>query len=79
MRVGILPGLRRRAILHLFPRRSTPLQPGSHRPAAVPGPRAAVTPRVPLVVFYFEREAHLGVVRILGQREDIATTLHAEP
>jgi toxin ParE1/3/4 len=29
----------------------------------------------PLVLFYFEREDHLDIVRVLGQRQDIATNL----
>jgi toxin ParE1/3/4 len=32
----------------------------------------------PLVLFYFEREDHLDVVRLLGQRQDIATILTAD-
>ena len=41
--------------------------------------RARAIGGFPVVLLYFERQDHLDVVRILGQREDIATILQAEP
>jgi len=45
----------------------------------IAGLRAWSVSGFPVVLLYFEREDHLDVVRILGQREDIATILRAEP
>ena len=54
---------------------------GSPRVAAlcgVEGLRAWAIKRFPLRWFYFERDSHLDVVRLLGDRQDIAVIL-AEP
>ena len=45
----------------------------------IAGLRAWSVSGFPVVLLYFEREDHLDVVRILGQREDIATILRHEP
>ena len=34
---------------------------------------------LPVVLFYFERDDHLDVARLLGERQDIATILTADP
>ena len=44
----------------------------------VEGLRAWAIQRFPLRWFYFERDSHLDVVRLLGDRQDIAVIL-AEP
>lgn len=60
------------------------LQPaiGSPRWAAAgpePGLRAWRPKRFPAAWFYFERADHLDVVRLLGDRQDIAAILAAGP
>lgn len=52
--------------------------PGSPRAGqlcGVEGLRAWPVKRVPLRWFYFERDSHLDVVRLLGGRQDIAAML----
>lgn len=56
--------------------------PGSPRAAAlcgVPGLRVWSVSGWPVQWFYFEREAILDVVRLLGERQDIAVILTAKP
>ena len=53
--------------------------PGIGAELGLEGMRAWTVSGFPLVLFYFEREDHLDVVRILGQRQDIATILSDEP
>ena len=59
------------------------LQPGLGSPhwseeAAHPALRAWRVSRFPMVWFYFERTDHLDVVRLLGERQDIATILRVD-
>ena len=44
----------------------------------VPGLRAWQVAKFPLLWFYFERGDHLDVVRLLGERQDIAAILGDE-
>jgi toxin ParE1/3/4 len=44
----------------------------------IPGLRSWGVKGFPLRWFYFERDDHLDVVRLLGERQDIAATLHGE-
>ena len=44
----------------------------------IPGLRIWKVARFPLLWCYFERGDHLDVVRLLGERQDIATILGAE-
>ena len=44
----------------------------------IPGLRTWQVAKFPLLWFYFERDGHLDVVRLLGERQDIATILDAE-
>lgn len=58
-------------------------QPGLGSPrwseeAAHPALRAWRVSRFSMVWFYFERGDHLDVVRLLGERQDIATLLRDE-
>ena len=41
----------------------------------IPGLRTVLTPDFPYTVFYFERDAHVDVVRVLHQRRDIPSLL----
>jgi toxin ParE1/3/4 len=45
------------------------------QPAEQPPLRAWRVKRFPVLWFYFEREDHLDVVRLLGERQDIAAML----
>jgi toxin ParE1/3/4 len=59
-------------------------QPGIGSPGfgvelGIEGLRSWAVSGFALVLFYFERANHLDVVRMLGQREDIATILTGEP
>lgn len=54
------------------------LDPGIGSPAlgisiGIPGLRNWRVAGFPLLWFYFERDNHLDVVRLLGERQDIAT------
>ena len=56
------------------------LDPGIGSPALgisidIPGLRSWRVAGFPLLWFYFERDNHLDVVRLLGERQDIATIL----
>jgi toxin ParE1/3/4 len=44
----------------------------------IPGLRTWQLKKFPLLWFYLEREDHLDVVRLLGERQDIAAILSAE-
>lgn len=44
----------------------------------IPDLRSWSIPGFPLIWFYFEREDHLDVVRLLGERQDMLTILAAE-
>ena len=46
--------------------------------AEIPNMRSWRVTGFPLVWFYFEREDHLDVVRLLGERQDILAILDAE-
>ena len=46
-------------------------------PADIPPLRAWRVKRFPVLWFYFERGDHLDVVRLLGERQDIASILAA--
>jgi toxin ParE1/3/4 len=53
------------------------LQPGLGSPAlgkelGIPGLKAWKVSTYPLMWFYFERKDHLDVVRLLGERQDLA-------
>jgi toxin ParE1/3/4 len=59
------------------------LEPGIGSPVlgirlALPGLRTWQVKKFPLLWFYFEREDHLDVVRLLGERQDVAAILGAE-
>ena len=59
------------------------LEPGIGSPVlgsqlAIPGLRSWQVKRFPLLWFYFEREDHLDVVRLLGARQDVAANLDIE-
>ena len=59
------------------------LDPGIGSPVlakrlGIPGLRIWKVARFPLLWCYFERGDHLDVVRLLGERQDIATILGAE-
>ncbi len=59
------------------------LDPGIGSPAlgkrlGIAGLRTWQVAKFPLLWFYFERRDQLDVVRLLGQRQDIATILGAE-
>ncbi len=45
----------------------------------VPGLLSSGVSGFPMQEFYFEANAHLDVVRLLGDRQDIATILRSEP
>lgn len=47
------------------------------QPAEQPPLRAWRVKRFPVLWFYFERDDHLDVVRLLGERQDIASILAA--
>ena len=56
------------------------LEPGIGSPALgkdldIPDLRSWRVTGFPLLWFYFERDDHLDVVRLLGERQDIATIL----
>jgi toxin ParE1/3/4 len=58
--------------------------PGIGSPAfgdrlGLPGLRAWRVTDFPMLIFYIEREDHLDVVRILGERQDIGTIMNSEP
>ncbi|MDE2296621.1 MAG: type II toxin-antitoxin system RelE/ParE family toxin [Burkholderiales bacterium] len=58
------------------------LDPGNGLPVlgktlGIPGLRTWRVSGFPLVWFYFERDDHLDVVRMLGERQDIATIIGA--
>jgi toxin ParE1/3/4 len=60
------------------------LDPGMGSPTlgkilGIPGLRSWRVTGFPLVWFYFERDDHLDVVRLLGERQDIATILVKAP
>ena len=44
----------------------------------IPGLRTWWVSRFPFLWFYFERDDHLDVVRILGERQDVAAILGTE-
>ena len=44
----------------------------------IPGLRTWRVSKLPLLWFYFERYDHLDVVRLLGERQDIAAILGGE-
>ena len=44
----------------------------------IPGLRTWRVTKFPLLWFYFERDDHLDVVRLLGERQDIAAILAEE-
>ena len=44
----------------------------------IPGLRVWQVAKFPLLWFYFERSEHLDVIRLLGERQDIAAILGAE-
>jgi toxin ParE1/3/4 len=44
----------------------------------IPGLRTWRVSKFPMLWFYFERSDHLDVVRLLGERQDIAAILRAE-
>lgn len=48
------------------------------KPPGVPWLRTWQIAKLPLLWFYFERGDHLDVVRLLGERQDIASILAAE-
>lgn len=59
------------------------LEPGIGSPAlgsrlAIPGLRTWQLKKFPLLWFYLEREDHLDVVRLLGERQEVAEILSAE-
>jgi toxin ParE1/3/4 len=59
------------------------LEPGIGSPLAgkrlgISGLRTWQVAKFPLLWFYFERGDHLDVVRLLGERQDIASILSAE-
>jgi toxin ParE1/3/4 len=59
------------------------LEPGIGSPALgsrleIPGLRTWKLKKFPLLCFYLEREDHLDVVRLLGERQDMAAILSAE-
>ena len=59
------------------------LDPGIGSPVVgkrlgIPGLRAWQVACFPLLWFYFERSDHLDVVRLLGERQDVAAILGAE-
>ena len=59
------------------------LDPGIGSPTlgkrlGIPGLRTLQVAKFPLLWFYFERGDHLDVVRLLGQRQDVAAILGAE-
>jgi toxin ParE1/3/4 len=59
------------------------LEPGMGSPRlgkllGIPGLRTWRVGKFPLVWCYFEREDHLDVVRLLGERQDIAAILRDE-
>jgi toxin ParE1/3/4 len=59
------------------------LEPGIGSPVVgsrlgIPGLRTWQVKKFPLLWFYFERDDHLDVVRLLGERQDIAAILGAE-
>ena len=45
----------------------------------IPGLRTWAVNTFPVRWFYFERDAHVDVVRLLGDRQDIAVILAADP
>ena len=59
------------------------LEPGMGSPRlgnllSIPGLRTWQVAKLPLLWCYFEREDHLDVVRLLGERQDIAAILGEE-
>lgn len=59
------------------------LEPGTGSPRLgklldIPGLRTWRVGKFPLVWCYFEREAHLDVVRLLGERQDLIAILGGE-
>ena len=59
------------------------LNPGIGSPVlgsrlALPGLRTWQVKKFPLLWFYFERDDHLDVVRLLGERQDVAAILGTE-
>ncbi|HEY8709685.1 MAG TPA: type II toxin-antitoxin system RelE/ParE family toxin [Burkholderiaceae bacterium] len=59
------------------------LDPGIGSPVlgktlGIPGLRTWRVSRFPFLWFYFERDDHLDVVRILGERQDVAAILGTE-
>ena len=44
----------------------------------IPGLRTLRVSKFPLLWFYFERDDHLDVVRMLGERQDVAAILGGE-
>ena len=59
------------------------LDPGIGSPTlgkhlGIPGLRTWRVPKFPLLWCYFEREDHLDVIRLLGERQDIAAILGDE-
>ena len=59
------------------------LEPGIGSPVlgsrlGIPGLRTWQVKKFPLLWFYFERDDHLDVVRLLGERQDVAAILGAE-
>ena len=44
----------------------------------IPGLRTWQVAKFPLLWFYFEQDDHLDVVRLLGERQDVAAILGAE-
>ena len=66
------------ALDSLFSQLSTFPASGSNRYAdalAIDGLRDAVTLRFPYIVFYFEREQHVDIVRVLHQERDLASLI----
>ncbi len=59
------------------------LEPGIGSPLlgsrlGIPGLRIWQVRKFPLLWFYFERDDHLDVVRLLGERQDVAAILGAD-
>ena len=59
------------------------LDPGIGSPVlgrrlGIPGLRTWQVAKFPLLWFYFEQDDHLDVVRLLGERQDVAAILGAE-
>ena len=61
--------------IELDPRIGSPV---SGKTLGIPGLRTWRVSKFPLLWFYFERDGHLDVVRMLGERQDVAAILGGE-